>query len=376
MIKKIIKHTTFILPILFTSCAGPTNPFGSETISMFLKSEQDKVDDYKKLSRSPAQEEENKVQITFYPEKQNWHDNHDVYVIIKSSKKQLLPQNLRLFWNHKDITTSFKGIREVIFEDKLNMIIKIKDIRLLPFQDNDITAYYMDSESGIVSSTEYQKPECLLKEESNIVNTDPFNVKQSFINLVRTESEKANINPNLLIALIAQESGFNPKAVSYAKAIGLTQVTELANKHILDEHRRWKSDSRIKKLPVPIIRALIELGKINEKNEWRLDRKKSVIGGIEYIKYLENYWKGNITLIERVYGTNFNQEQVLTDLILASYNSGPFRIKTRLIKDGRAWKQSKSILEARKYVGKIKSYCNHFASNIQEDKYENQAANL
>ncbi|EQC43770.1 transglycosylase SLT domain protein [Bacteriovorax sp. Seq25_V] len=343
---------------------------------MFLKSEQDKVDDYKKLSRSPAQEEENKVQITFYPEKQNWHDNHDVYVIIKSSKKQLLPQNLRLFWNHKDITTSFKGIREVIFEDKLNMIIKIKDIRLLPFQDNDITAYYMDSESGIVSSTEYQKPECLLKEESNIVNTDPFNVKQSFINLVRTESEKANINPNLLIALIAQESGFNPKAVSYAKAIGLTQVTELANKHILDEHRRWKSDSRIKKLPVPIIRALIELGKINEKNEWRLDRKKSVIGGIEYIKYLENYWKGNITLIERVYGTNFNQEQVLTDLILASYNSGPFRIKTRLIKDGRAWKQSKSILEARKYVGKIKSYCNHFASNIQEDKYENQAANL
>jgi len=131
-----------------------------------------------------------------------------------------------------------------------------------------------------------------------------------------------------------------------------------------------------KKLPVPIIRALIELGKINSVNEWRLDRKKSVIGGIEYIKYLENYWKGNVALIERVYGTNFNQDQVITDLILASYNSGPFRIKTRLIKDGRAWKQSKTILEARKYVGKIKSYCNHFASNIQEDKYENQAANL
>lgn len=376
MIIKIIKRTFFI-PLLLTSCAGPTNPFGSETISMFLKSDQDKIDDYKSLTRSPAQEsEDSKVQITFYPQKQNWHENHDVYVILKSKNKQLLPQNLRLFWNHKDITTSFKGIREVIFEDKFNMIIKIKDIRLLPFQDNDITAYYMDSESGIVSAMEYKKPECLLKEDSIIVNTDPFNVKKSFISMVKEESLKANINPNLLIALIAQESGFNPSAVSYAKAIGLTQVTELANKHILSEHRMWKSDSRIKKLPVPIIRALIELGKINSVNEWRLDRKKSVIGGIEYIKYLENYWKGNVALIERVYGTNFNQDQVITDLILASYNSGPFRIKTRLIKDGRAWKQSKTILEARKYVGKIKSYCNHFASNIQEDKYENQAANL
>ena len=102
------------------------------------------------------------------------------------------------------------------------MIVKIKNVRLLPHQENEITAYYSDTKGNIVAAQEYNKPECLMNDISEIKNTNPFTVKKSFLKLVKEESKKANINPNLLTALIAQESGFNPNAVSYAKAVGLT----------------------------------------------------------------------------------------------------------------------------------------------------------
>lgn len=378
-------HITNILSVfVLSSCAGPMNPFGATTVNMLLNDKTPgasrSISSTIKAQNDILQEDEiaksQPVSITYFPERQNLHDTHDIFIIVNSKSVELNPNQLRVYWNHIDITESFQSIKDVFYSDKETMIVKLKDIRLLPFIDNDITTYYQTKKDNRIYTKNYKKPECGLNEQTNVAHTGSFKVKQSFLNSVEKISQDNKINPNFILALIAQESGFNPKSVSYAKAIGLTQVTELANVHIRKEHKTWKSDKRINSLPVPIIRAMIKMGKINERNEWRLDKKKSVIGGIEYIKYLVSYWDANSNLLEKVYGPNYNKEKIYTDLILASYNSGPYRIKSKLIQDGISWKSSETIMEARKYIGKIKSYCNYFSNINQEEEYERKTVNF
>lgn len=374
---------TFVGISILCSCAGPMNPFGAQSIKMVLSdnNEADLIQSSKNIvtknnGELQVEKIDEDITLEFYPPRQNWHDVHDIYIVVQSKYSDLYSENLKIFWNKKEITDSAKSISEVFYKDTRNMIFKIKNMRLLAGKQNDISAYYKNIDSSIIYSKQYEKPVCKINEDSNIVHTEPFKVKSSFVKMVKKHAHQEKINPNLLIGLIAQESGFDPNAVSYAKAIGLTQVTNLANKHVILNHENFKSDNRIEKLPVPVVRAMIAMGKINAKNEWRLDKEKSIIGGIDYLKYLVTYWEGNTELIKRVYGENVDREEILTDLILASYNSGPFRIKSRLIKDGVAWKNSKYITEARKYLGKIKSYCYHFSNEIQEEEYENKTANF
>ncbi|EQC52774.1 lytic transglycosylase domain-containing protein [Bacteriovorax sp. DB6_IX] len=355
---------------LLCSCAGPMNPFSSDTKNIFSKN--------KGLSiwegeRKPATA--TGVDISFYPKKQNWHESHDFYIILESDFEILNHNNIKLFWNHKDITPSLNNVKEIVYQNKNNLIIKVKGLRLLANNENDIHLYYVSSKDKSVYGRKYDHPTCEINEQAYVYNTSPFNVKESFIKLVEKESVKKGINPSMMTALIAQESGFDAKSVSHAKAIGLTQVTNLASHHVLKKHQNWKADRRIKKLPVPILRTMIKIGKISKKHDWRLDKRKSVQGGLEYIKYLERYWNGNIDLIERAYGTNFDKEKILTELILASYNSGPYRIKMRLIRDGKLWARSKVIKEAKNYIGKVKSFCYHFNQN-KGGFYENQASNF
>jgi hypothetical protein len=366
-------YCVLIFSFLLVSCAGPTNPFGSDLSNIF-----DIQNDYEKRIptdnfRQTAGYDE-KITIEFFPKMQNWHRTHDIFVHIKSESSPIYLQNIRFFWDHKDVTNTIFRNYDVILQNPRDLIIKLNDIRLRPSDDNQIFVYYSNINNGQIFGQEYLPPRCILTEDQNVANTRPFKVKKSFLKLVDKQAEINELNPSLLTALIAQESGFNYKAVSYAKAIGLTQVTNLASAHVKRKYRRWKSDKRISKLPAPIIRAMVRMGKITRKHDWRLDKEKSVIGGIEYINYLENYWMANENIINRSYGNHINKDQILTDLILSSYNSGPYRTKSELIANGRQWKDAKSLKEAKNYINKIKSYCYHFSSD--GDSNERQAANF
>lgn len=364
---------------LLYSCAGPMSPFGSRTldiinpsslITFFLKNEG------RNNSREIASlKNTGKVEISFFPKRQNWHQEHDLYVILESTGIDLHAHNLKVHWDNHDVSQSFNWMKEIIHQENNLMVIRLNDIRLIPGRLNKIKAHYISPNDTRVFKREYKAPNCNITQTHPIKNTKPFKVKNSFLQIVEDYSQRNSINPAFMTALIAQESGFDTKAVSHAKAIGLTQVTELANIHVTRKHRNWKSDRRIKKLPVPVIRALIKMGKINSTHDWRLNKRKSVLGGIEYIKYLNRYWNGNLGLIERVFGTNINLDEIKSELIIASYNSGPYRIKTQLLSQGEKWKYSSNIKEARKYLGKVKSYCYHFSKN-KEALYENKAINF
>jgi membrane-bound lytic murein transglycosylase MltF len=169
-----------------------------------------------------------------------------------------------------------------------------------------------------------------------------------------------NINPILLASLVAQESSFNPKAVSIARAVGLTQVTPIADHDIRSIDPTLKSYPHSSKLTYLDLKYKIFRGIINEKNDWRLNEEKSLEGGAIYLEWLKGYWTNqkNKEFLSR-YLTNIKE----TDIILASYNSGATRVRNNIIRLKNNWLQSNQLGEAKKYVYNIKSYCNDFKEN-------------
>ena len=91
--------------------------------------------------------------------------------------------------------------------------------------------YYPNgSEKPIVHSLKV--PECIRNLKITDLNIAPFNVNQKLEDKIITIAKKYDHNPSLIAALIAQESGFKSHALSYAKALGLTQVTPVAHREI------------------------------------------------------------------------------------------------------------------------------------------------
>ena len=209
----------------------------------------------------------------------------------------------------------------------------------------------------------YSKPKCNINEIFTIQTLNPFNVDENYKNKIEQYAIKRNINPSLVSGLIASESSFNPKAVSYAKALGLTQVTNIAHKQLQANFPKWNIDKRTTIFPAPVVKSLVNLKKITKKNDWRLDIDKSIEGGVEYLNYLVSYWRKSETAQRITSGEK-------TNLILASYNFGPARIKSYFKKDRKNWLNNQRLKEAKKYTNKIKSYCDHFTNHqgISHDK--------
>lgn len=366
------------------------NPFGSDTFSIIndsavefenLDAFTNILDEHLKFNNVGT----TTIGIEFFPKKQNRHSVYDLYVKINSTRGKLNPDNIVIFWNGRNITSSFKHNNKVIYEDDKYIIYKVNRLSLPARLNTDIKVGYQ-YRGEIRSLYRYEEPSCLQssfeEDIATIVSTDPFNVKDSFLNIVESESKKAGTNPSMLLGIIAQESGFNYRSVSSAKAIGLTQVTNMASQHVIKKYDKWKVDKRVEKLPYGLVKFLVRTGKINHRSDWRLNRRKSVVGGLEYIDYLKKYWRGNFDLVQKSYPKiktikTFEESQLFTDLILASYNSGPFRVKSQLIKLEKGWKTSNKLSEAKNYVNKVNSYCYHFTQNeTQGEIHENQATNL
>jgi soluble lytic murein transglycosylase-like protein len=243
------------------------------------------------------------------------------------------------------------------------MAISFAGLKLLAQKNHDIVFRYKRNSYTQAITKNYQNPTC------HMADLEPLGediilkrISKKVRNALEAISSDEGVNPSLVAGLIAQESAFNPLAVSSAKAIGLTQVTELAGKHVLATYKDYPSYPNLNEHSVAMIKTLIITGKINSENEWRLNPQTSIQGGIHYLKFVENYWlnKRNRLLMLEHYK---NENEILDDLILASYNSGPFRVKKALTKRGTNWLQSENLGEARKYVRKVKSYCYHFAAN-------------
>lgn len=335
--------------LILCSCAGPTSPFGS---NIFITNEYSVVNDRKpqsaalkniKVESSPA----NKIYHTPFTLKIKVANNNDIisnfhYEIIYNGQK------LERWWETESI--SFNPSKTVA-------TIEFKNIFLRPGLKNNIDFHFYLNKNSKPYIYSFAGPQCNLEYQENITQMDQFKKHTMYLPVINTMALKYNINPYLLAGLVAQESSFNPKAVSWAKALGLTQVTPLANIDIISKKKDWKYYPNIQKTSYPILKYKIYKGIINASNDWRLDKSKSLEGGTLYIEQLLNYWSlsNNQKLLEKTF-----TDIPLTDILLASYNSGPTRVKNNIKKMQKDWLWSTELNEARKYVMNIKSYCHQF----------------
>ena len=102
------------------------------------------------------------------------------------------------------------------------------------------------------------------------------------------------------------------------------------------------------------------MGEIHDGKEWRLDPEKSLLGGMTYVEYLQRYWAlpNNQALLD---GLDGDRDHNLTQLILASYNSGAARVKRAVKTMNNDWQKHQSLREAVKYLKRVSSYCFHYA---------------
>jgi hypothetical protein len=336
------------------SCAGPTNPFGGEV----LISEQFVLE-----NRVPSSAREIVMKST--PDRQYYNSAYDLTVSITDPNFNINSFKYDVVYNNKKLNRWYKS-EEIIFpKDKKNPIqIKFKNLSILPGNINKIAFLYYPTNNNIPVRHKLEVPECHRNFKTDKINISPFKISKNLERNISSISKKYDYNSALVAALIAQESSFNPKALSFAKALGLTQITPRAHDEINKIKKDWAIYPKFKKLPYLNLKTKVISSVINEKNDWRLDNTKSIEGGVIYLNYINNYWSSPEKL--EILSDVFNEDVPSTDIILASYNSGAYRVKKSIMRNRENWLFDQSLNEARKYVMNIKSYC--YAFN-QEKKY-------
>lgn len=394
LIKTRFHHLLLTLMIgMLCSCAGPMNPFGSVNNPFAQTPMQDDSQVVKALAMEIIdQEEELLVQlkerapasvemtalaralskksaeakgavIRFAPEEQVLTRSAPLKINIIDPAGIGPNHKVKIYYNKKDIT------KQVLAKAKnhrhqagTQMDLDIDSIRFTSGKEHHIYVSYQRTPFHSPVVAQYRGPNCSVKGQSKIYDLDELKEHRWIIKAIETHAKKFNINPGLLVGLVAQESAFNPKAVSWAKAVGLTQVTPLANAHVMKSYVHWPYFEGMRMMSIPEIKMNIDIGRINYKNEWRLDVDKSIIGGLYYLDYLIGYWEKSRTsksFKKQRYQNVFNTSY--SDIILASYNSGPARVKKALRQLGPRWRESSELGEARKYMAKVKSYCREYS---------------
>jgi soluble lytic murein transglycosylase-like protein len=352
-------------------CAGPTGPFGPVPMEFSPPTNQ------QAMLRAPASSwdpfaVEPDVSIALYPRAQRYHEPQDFRIVVYDQQGIHPLHHIRLYHNEQDVTESFMGFaRAELSESRTRLELTFPNLRLPVRRAHDILVTYQRSApQSITHYARFAPPSCAFKTRDTIAQAGRFNRHWGVLRKIEHFSREQGINPNFMAALVAQESSFNPKAVSWAKAIGLTQVTDLAAQHVLEEEDKqsWPSFELIREMSYPAVKASIMTGKINSSNEWRLHVEKSLQGGLTYLQYLEDYWNlpHHWDQLQKVQGSITRDSDSFAEVILASYNSGPFRVRRAMANLGTRWLDSPDLTEASRYVRSVQSYCDQFSHTLAE----------
>jgi hypothetical protein len=333
-------------------CAGPTTPFGG--LNGFGKL----VEVIKEKTGAGTH---NPV-ITFEPHHQLFHDKATLDIVIEDPKGVPRDHRLVLIYNGLDVTSTFLAHSERIYMDLRHnrMKLTMKNFRLPPGREHDIRlAYYREVDSEAIVAN-YEPPICpAFEHERRLASVPRFSASPRLVEWIDIHSREEKLNPYYVAGLIAQESSFDPLAVSQGKALGLTQITYLGEGEVVKENPTWPRYPSINDMSALELKLAVLNGEVNARNEWRLNPELSVKGGVSYLAYLSNYWKREErkALLEKSVGSS---EQVLSEVMLASYNSGAARVARALDRRGADWLQDEELSEAKTYVRRVNSYCDHF----------------
>ncbi len=343
-------------------CAGPTSPLGPPTPFS------EKLSNAQYVLATKAAVDSLDRQISFFPKRQILHKASSLDITISDAAGIAEDYHLQIYFDRKDVTRHF--MRHSKLEWDLNqrrwLKLKMPLVRLRSDLDGEIVVVYRRNALTAAIASEYQKPKCNLKANLMLSSIEDFEVETKTVRLINTFAQQNSINPFLLAGLIAQESGFQANALSFSRALGLTQITPIGEQEILKVHSDWPRYPGLNELPLGSIKYLLHLGQLNASNEWRLNPEYSISGGSTYIRQLEGYWqrKDKINLLQSQFS---DLEQATTRVVLASYNSGPYRVFQAIELNRGEWlKRGVGLDAARKYVNRVMSYCDRFSEELNE----------
>ncbi len=271
--------------VLLLGCAGPTTPFGA--LNIF----------HSKSTASQLQETTGLVSsgptIRFVPKHQVLHGPASFKVIIEDPNGVPDDSRISLFYNGFDVSDRFMSRSERTFLDLTGRRLQLsfKKLHLPPTRDNLIKVIYYRSPSARPIVAQYQPPTCpFFGKSRDLASIPEFDAPPDIVGLINLHASEKGVNPSYVAGLIAEESSFDPLAISWKKALGLTQVTSLGEAEILKSYPDWPRYPGLSEMPLAFVKLGIVSRKIHAGNEWRLDPSLSIEGGVRYLSYLSEYW--------------------------------------------------------------------------------------
>jgi hypothetical protein len=348
-----------LLALLLSGCAGPSTPFGA--VKDLLPERPKSHFEILGLAAEGPKRTSNEsiTSFSFEPRRQNFHQPTTLQVRLGPLKKPFLKKKLKVYYNGIDVTDPILS-RSQFWKDQNFQYFTIPNFRFLPDRDHRLVFKYKSQRFPDLVA-ELKEPECSAFEPMSIEHVKPFqNVSNEWLSFMRKTAVREGINPALIAALIAQESSFDPESVSWAKAIGLTQITSLAEQEIVSSYPKWPRYPKLNRYSVLTIKGMIYRGTLHRENEWRLHPKHSIEGGVSFLGHLARRFTE--PEFEQRLATFFDDlELVQTRMLLAAYNSGASRVLRAFHKFGPNWLESEELTQAKSYVNKVQSFCYHFS---------------
>ena len=349
----------------FLGCVGPTTPLGAvDSPSLRQRTPANSISEKKGDSASnPAIG--TRAAILFSPSLQQVHGPYTwrVLVLDPSGAAPADLSRVQVFYNDLEVTEAAASqfeLHHTLVEhgDQPALELAMPHLRLDPLEDHRIRVEYTTS-GGERLAASYGFPVlAALGTRDPLDTTEPFKIDPQLRGFIERASDEFNVNPALLAALIAQESSFDPRALSRSRALGLTQVTHGTEPDIARRFPDWPRNPSLGRFSRRELEGLIP-SVINRSNEWRLDPEKSIRGGAFYLGYLRDRLlaEANRRYLDNA-GTD--RDRIAAEASLAAYNSGLNRILYMMKSHGPEWLDQRRTREAKRYVRKILSYYGAF----------------
>jgi len=188
---------------------------------------------------------------------------------------------------------------------------------------------------------------------------------------------RLRLNPNFVAALMAKESGFDPRATSSVPANGIAQITHIADldlriitrdaaawRWMYDEVRRWPRSPVVHDSAATKSRtdSLVRAGTLGARTEYLFDPRLSTRASLFWLRILahvwtEDSWPGQYGTMARtrLAGGGALSESDLLALVTVSYNQGHPYVADLVQRHGRGW-TSHLNEESSDYLERIAKY--------------------
>ncbi|MBI2522084.1 MAG: transglycosylase SLT domain-containing protein [Bdellovibrio sp.] len=329
---------------LLASCAGPYNAAGPDapfsrgptfsaqqpngptnSINLFLVQKENNP-----LTRSPAQLEPVSANISFSPDKMLFSYEIPLVITIKSATP--LSSNYEIIASLNGVNIAHQA--KTVITDRQVLSLYFDSTYFQKKLDYTFTVFFRNTSREPWSHAVLEEVPCSLSAQDSFYFPEYRSGKYAVLSYVELMSRRNNLNPSLVYGLINQESSFNPKAFSPDMAVGLTQMTIRAARQVAMAGPGWPVYEDLESLPFIEGKFLIETGQIHDDMDWRLRPEKSIEGGIAYLRYLSTFWSKYLDNLPVVSSTRvIDREKSMCNLVLASYNLGPSRLKNILSKE-------------------------------------------